>query len=340
MNTTTIGGRIKYHRKRLGLTQEQLAERMGVSAQAVSKWENDLSCPDISILPQLADVFGITVDELLGKQTDAPVHDAEVVGEKNREDDCSHGFELNLSGFKYKRYGGILFALYILSVGALLLVNNLCALDVSWWTIVWTTAVVYIGLGGLCSGFSLLSVCLSLGGLYFLLSAFNIIRLSVGWGVVLPACLLLWGVSLLIDVFFGKHRRFRKGRKGEKWGVKSVKTHEFRIDDGFVHCDLSFGERREAVAVELLRGGNIDTCFGEFRIDFSACAAVAPDCCIHVDNSFGSLTLLIPDKFAVQTDSDESFGAVQIKGAPSLAPQGTIRLDADISFGSLIIQYI
>ena len=51
MNQTTIGERIKYHRKRLGMTQEQLAERIGVSAQAVSKWENNLSCPDISILP-------------------------------------------------------------------------------------------------------------------------------------------------------------------------------------------------------------------------------------------------------------------------------------------------
>ena len=74
MNQTTIGERIKYHRKRLGMTQEQLAERIGVSAQAVSKWENNLSCPDISILPELAALFGITVDELLGKNE--PVHEA------------------------------------------------------------------------------------------------------------------------------------------------------------------------------------------------------------------------------------------------------------------------
>ena len=66
MNNKTIGDRIKFHRKRLGMTQEQLAERMGVSAQAVSKWENNLSCPDISVLPELAAIFGISVDELLG----------------------------------------------------------------------------------------------------------------------------------------------------------------------------------------------------------------------------------------------------------------------------------
>ena len=49
MEQGTLGKRIAYHRKRLGMTQEQLAQRVGVSAQAVSKWENNLSCPDITI---------------------------------------------------------------------------------------------------------------------------------------------------------------------------------------------------------------------------------------------------------------------------------------------------
>lgn len=47
------------------MTQEQLAESMEVSPQAVSKWENDLSCPDIAALPKLAELFHITIDELL-----------------------------------------------------------------------------------------------------------------------------------------------------------------------------------------------------------------------------------------------------------------------------------
>ena len=45
MEQGTLGKRIAYHRKRMGMTQEQLAQRVGVSAQAVSKWENNLSCP-------------------------------------------------------------------------------------------------------------------------------------------------------------------------------------------------------------------------------------------------------------------------------------------------------
>ena len=63
----TMGKRIADLRKQKGMTQEQLANQVGVTAQAVSKWENDLSCPDISVLPQLAEMLGVTTDELLGK---------------------------------------------------------------------------------------------------------------------------------------------------------------------------------------------------------------------------------------------------------------------------------
>lgn len=62
----TLGERIAYHRKNCGMTQEQLAEKCSVSPQAVSKWENDLSAPDISLIPKLAELFRVTTDELLG----------------------------------------------------------------------------------------------------------------------------------------------------------------------------------------------------------------------------------------------------------------------------------
>lgn len=66
----TIGNRIAKFRKAKGMTQEELANHMGVSSQAVSKWENDASCPDISLLPQLCRVLGITTDELLTGKND------------------------------------------------------------------------------------------------------------------------------------------------------------------------------------------------------------------------------------------------------------------------------
>ena len=59
-----LGKRIRQLRFRAGLTQEQLAEKLGVGAQAVSKWENAVAMPDISLLPLLAETFGVTIDDL------------------------------------------------------------------------------------------------------------------------------------------------------------------------------------------------------------------------------------------------------------------------------------
>ena len=61
-----IGKNIALLRKQKNMTQEELASVLHVSPQAVSKWENELSCPDIALLPQLAAVFGVSVDYLLG----------------------------------------------------------------------------------------------------------------------------------------------------------------------------------------------------------------------------------------------------------------------------------
>ena len=61
----SIGNRIGRLRRQANMTQEALAEELGISSQAVSKWENDLSCPDISLLAELSRILGTTADELL-----------------------------------------------------------------------------------------------------------------------------------------------------------------------------------------------------------------------------------------------------------------------------------
>ena len=60
-----IGNKIRDLRKLQGLTQEELADFLGVTKASVSKWENHQSTPDILLLPQLASFFDVTVDELL-----------------------------------------------------------------------------------------------------------------------------------------------------------------------------------------------------------------------------------------------------------------------------------
>ncbi len=63
----TIGEKIAELRRKNGMTQEELASLLGISAQSVSKWETGATMPDILLLPVLADVFGVRIDALFGK---------------------------------------------------------------------------------------------------------------------------------------------------------------------------------------------------------------------------------------------------------------------------------
>ena len=64
----SIGERLLKMRKERGLTQEDIADALGVTPQAVSKWENDVSCPDITLLPKLAKLLGTTTDAILSDE--------------------------------------------------------------------------------------------------------------------------------------------------------------------------------------------------------------------------------------------------------------------------------
>ncbi len=66
-NKSTPGSKIAYYRRINAMTQDELSRKLNVSAQAVSKWEQQLSSPDISLLPVIAEVFNISIDELFGK---------------------------------------------------------------------------------------------------------------------------------------------------------------------------------------------------------------------------------------------------------------------------------
>lgn len=69
MAKETFGQRLSRIRKEKGFTQNEIADKVGVTSQAVSKWENDLASPDIDILLKLSEIFDISVDDLLGKET-------------------------------------------------------------------------------------------------------------------------------------------------------------------------------------------------------------------------------------------------------------------------------
>ncbi len=70
MINETFGQRLQRIRKNANLTQEDVATKLNITAQAVSKWENDVSAPDISVLVELSDILNVTLNELLGKQSE------------------------------------------------------------------------------------------------------------------------------------------------------------------------------------------------------------------------------------------------------------------------------
>ena len=82
----TLGKRIAMLRRQKGLKQDTLAEVLGVSPQAVSKWENDQTCPDISLLPKLAELLEVSVDELLSGKKMELEQTAKVLPPEERKD--------------------------------------------------------------------------------------------------------------------------------------------------------------------------------------------------------------------------------------------------------------
>ena len=69
--SVVISENIKKYRKQIGLTQEELADRLGITFQAISKWETGLCAPDILLLPDLADIFNCKIDELFSRDGQA-----------------------------------------------------------------------------------------------------------------------------------------------------------------------------------------------------------------------------------------------------------------------------
>lgn len=81
----TIGMRIQQARKQKGFTQSELADKLYVSAQAVSKWENDQASPDITMLSSLSEILGVTIDYLINGQKESETV-LKVEEKKNIED--------------------------------------------------------------------------------------------------------------------------------------------------------------------------------------------------------------------------------------------------------------
>ena len=332
----TLGKRIVQNRKRLGLTQDQLAEKLGVTAQAVSKWENDQSCPDITMLPRLADIFGITTDALLGREEEK-VYSAEVVGEETEYEGTQTQKNWEFT-YDAGRQGALKPAVFVLGFGILLLVSRLLNLDVSFWGLLWPWSLALFGLFGIWTRITFFNVGTFLLGVYFLLDNMGILPFELGGDLVFPAVIVLLGISLLADAL-------RKPKKA-KWhlrhnaGKGEKSKGNLNIDGESFSYSASFGESTQRIQMPRLREGSISSSFGEFTVDLSGVEELAEDCAVSANCSFGELTLLVPRRFEVRSYNATSFAEISTSGRPDSHPKGILQVDAHASFGEITIQYV
>ena len=96
----TLGERIKRYRQMQGLSQEELAEKINVSRQAITKWENDNGIPDIDNLIALSKIMGITLDELVmgEKEEDALLFKKKVANQRTKNYRC---YLISVIGFSF-----------------------------------------------------------------------------------------------------------------------------------------------------------------------------------------------------------------------------------------------
>ena len=338
----TLGKRIAAHRKRMGMTQDKLADALGVTAQAVSKWENDQSCPDISTLPRLAEIFGTTTDELLGLSP-REVHAAEVVTDTDASE--PEGFHIQNGLWEFQWDGGRKsstgFAFWILLVGALAMANAFGAFGPggpSLWTLVWTSALIVYGGFGLYPRFRFFRLGCILTGGYFLLNELNLISAYPQWKFILPGALILFGTSLLFDALRKPEKgSFRVHHNGKHLHNSAVNSCTYN-GDRFA-CTTVFGHNNYLISLPRLGGGEAEVSFGEMTVDLRGCEELTENCRISLEGAFGKMTVLIPRRFRAETNNDTAFASVDITGSPD-PDAAVLLLDCSFSFGQIQLRYI
>lgn len=345
----TLGKRIAALRKEKGMTQEQLAEKVGVSAQAVSKWENDVSCPDITLLPLLADLFGVSVDELLGVKPVEPhviILDKEEAPKEEKKGKGSFSFEWNKHTAKWGTVatciGLILVCLFFLlhSMANLFPYIETEELTLKGWNYIWPLLIFTLGLSSVKSNIAFGAAMMTFGGYEFVrrvLLGYQITTLpAVPWYVVL----LIGAIVTLLGIIFGKIYVTRAKTSEYKQNSDRKPTLEYSDDNNFLKADMSFGNSYITYDRDVLCGGSIDSNFGDYTIDLRNVITFAQDCLLKVDQNFGNITILLPQQVRLVKSSDTSFGAVTVTGDPDADATQTLIIRADVNFGSLQVKYL
>lgn len=342
MKEMTIGKRIRTLRKQHGMTQEQLAEQVGVSPQAVSKWENDNSCPDISILPILAEALNVTVDMLLGT---APLEELPKNenyynhgnAEDENDDDGNTERSIKLH-IKTKKGSGILTGLFLAVLGILLLLTNIheAWFPCSFWNLAWPVAIIYLGLiWGDSRRISVSNIVITLLGVYALLSNLKVLAYPISWTIVLAIALIALGLSYILQHFFGKKKHFHFSKDNKRM------VSSFTEQDGSIQFESSFCENCRRVSEPHFNNGSAEVSFGEGILDLRGVTSFANGAKLDVSVSFGDLTIYLPDTVRLLDDTSCHFGHTECisHGTPSPNAPYTLTVCGDINFGNLDVRY-
>ena len=179
--------------------------------------------------------------------------------------------------------------------------------------------------------------CALVGG-FFLLEKLHVITAVLNSGIIIAAIILLFGISLLVDTLRKRSRpRFQDKFCNAHHG-KMIR--DYSVDGDHFIYDASFGSDRQAVQLDKLRCGEISVNFGDYAVDMTAVASLEEKCTVCADCSFGEMTILIPRRFTVIPDSSTTFASLDVQGHPDASSDGTIHVNADVSFGEIRIQYI
>ena len=333
----TMGKRISDLRKNKGMTQEQLAQQVGVTAQAVSKWENDLSCPDISILPQLAEALGVTTDELLGR---APL--------QTMKDEAKEGKAKDRAPYTVKvrlnRVERVAFAILLMGIGVVFLLNTFHVIQlgtgITFWSVVWPFLVACVGVMACHSEINPFSIGLFLFGVYMLLFNLGIIpeQYRLSWSLIWPVALILIGLTILIH-FLWPNLKKKDDRRIFEVEKEGDPIFDCTDEGGFIHIDAAFSSQTKRVlAGNRFTGAKVDSSFGSIVLDLSE-AEIENGAQIDADISFGSLTVRLPASVGAKALCKAAFGGYDCPpGNPDAAVK--VQIAGDVSFGKIEVEYV
>lgn len=352
----TLGKRIAALRKEKGLTQEQLAEKVGVSAQAVSKWENDISCPDITLLPLLADLFDVSVDELLGVK---PVEPHVIILDKDESPDDSKKGKGSFN-WEWNKHNGqwstIAFCIGAILVCLFFLLHSWAGMfpyspiekypDIilNGWNYVWPLLVFTFGLISIRSSITMGVTMMALGGYEFvrrILIGYQVCKLpEIAWYVILLIFAIAWLLSIILNKSFFRRKRCCAERNGVYTEKGRHSKMEYTDDNNYLKADMHFGNSTIVYDRDLLVGGDIDSSFGDYTVDLTNVVTFAQNCLLKVDTSFGNITILLPRSVSMVKSSDTSFAAFSVSGDPDPNATQTIIIRADVNFGAVQVKYL